>query len=121
MPCTAATTPPSGRAGAGEGGFDCSGLIYYAYGREGVRLPRTAQGQSSAGVAIRRELDALLPGDILTFAESGDRITHVGLYVGEGRFIHSASSGVRLSRLANDDPYGRYWMQRWIGVRRVIE
>lgn len=110
-----------GGTGDGSGGFDCSGLIYYSYARFGVRIPRTAQGQAGAGIAIRRELDALLPGDILTFAESGDQVSHVGLYVGEGRFIHSASAGVRLSRLAEDDSYGRYWLRRWIGVRRVVE
>ncbi len=110
-----------GGTGDGTGGFDCSGLIYYAYGRYGVRIPRTSQGQANAGIPIRRDLGALLPGDILTFAESGDQVTHVGLYVGEGRFIHSASGGVRLSRLAEDDSYGRYWLRRWVGVRRVVE
>jgi cell wall-associated NlpC family hydrolase len=110
-----------GGTGDGSGGFDCSGLIYYAYGKYGVRIPRTAQGQSQAGVPIRQDLDALLPGDILTFSEGGDRVTHVGLYVGEGRFLHSASSGVRISRLAEEDSYGRYWLRRWVGVRRIVE
>ncbi len=110
-----------GGTGDGSGGFDCSGLIYYAYGRYNIRIPRTSAGQANAGIAIRRESDALLPGDILTFAESGSTVTHVGLYVGEDRFIHSASGGVRLSRLAEDDPYGRYWLRRWVGVRRVVE
>jgi hypothetical protein len=110
-----------GGTGDGSGGYDCSGLIQYAYNRQGIRLPRTSAGQAEAGIAIRREMDALLPGDILTFAERGDQVTHVGLYVGEGRFIHSASRGVRLSRLAEDDPDGRYWLRRWVGVRRVVE
>lgn len=110
-----------GGTGDGSGGYDCSGLIQYAYGHHGIRIPRTSQGQANAGIAIRRELDALLPGDILTFAERGDEVSHVGLYVGEGRFIHSASRGVRLSRLAEDDPDGRYWLRRWIGVRRIVE
>jgi cell wall-associated NlpC family hydrolase len=110
-----------GGTGDGSGGFDCSGLIYYAYGRHGVRIPRTSAGQATAGIAIRRETGALLPGDILTFAENGSTVTHVGLYVGEERFIHSAAGGVRLSRLAEDDPNGRYWLRRWVGVRRVVE
>ncbi len=110
-----------GGTGDGSGGFDCSGLIYYAYGRQGLRLPRTSVGQAGAGIPIRRDIDVLLPGDILTFAERGEQVTHVGLYVGDGRFIHSASSGVRLSRLEEDDPYGRYWLRRWVGVRRVVE
>lgn len=110
-----------GGTGDGSGGFDCSGLIYYAYGRYGIRIPRTAAGQAGAGIPIAREVGALLPGDILTFAENGSDVSHVGLYVGEDRFIHSASSGVRLSRLAEDDPNGRYWLRRWVGVRRVVE
>jgi hypothetical protein len=110
-----------GGTGNGSGGFDCSGLIQYAYSRYGIGLPRTAQGQSGAGIEIRRDLDALLPGDILTFSEHGDQVTHVGLYVGDGRFIHSASNGVRLSRLNDDDPEGKWWFRRWVGVRRVVE
>lgn len=110
-----------GGTGDGSGGFDCSGLIQYAYARHGVRLPRTSASQGNAGVAIRRHLDDLLPGDILTFSEQGAGVTHVGLYVGEGRFIHSASRGVRVSRLAEDDLEGRWWLKRWVGVRRVVE
>ncbi|MEP6591068.1 MAG: C40 family peptidase [Gemmatimonadota bacterium] len=111
-----------GGTGNGSGGYDCSGLIYYAYARYGVPLPRTAASQAQAGTAIRRDIDALLPGDILTFTgDRGDAVVHVGLYVGEGRFIHSASNGVRLSRLREDDPDGRWWLRRWSGVRRVVE
>lgn len=110
-----------GGTGDGSGGFDCSGLIYYAYGQHGIRIPRTSASQAGAGIPIRRDIDALLPGDILTFAIDGDRVSHVGLYVGEGRFIHSASKGVTISRLAADDPTGRYWLRHWVGVRRVVE
>lgn len=111
-----------GGTGDGKGGFDCSGLIYYSYGQHGVRIPRTSRGQATAGVAIRKSLDALVPGDILTFATGrNDAVTHVGLYVGEGRFIHSASKGVRLSRLSADDPTGGYWFDHWVGVRRIVE
>ena len=55
------------------------------------------------------------------FSDRGDAPTHVGLYVGEGKFIHSASRGVLLNRFADDDSEGRYWLKRWIGVRRVVE
>ncbi|MEO8479197.1 MAG: C40 family peptidase [Gemmatimonadota bacterium] len=110
-----------GGTGDGSGGFDCSGLIYYAYGQHGIRIPRTSASQAGAGIPIRRDIDELLPGDILTFAVDGDKISHVGLYVGEGRFIHSAAKGVSISRLAEDDPTGRYWLRRWVGVRRVVE
>lgn len=111
-----------GGTGNGNGGFDCSGLIQFAYNRYGIAIPRTSAGQATAGVAIRRDPDALLPGDILVFSDRGDeQPTHVGLYVGEGKFIHSASNGVRLSRLAEDDSEGRLWLRRWVGVRRIVE
>ena len=108
--------------GAGEGdGFDCSGLIQYAYGQQGIELPRRSVDQARAGREVGRDRKTLRPGDILTFAHSGSRITHVGLYIGDGRFIHSASRGVRVSVLDDDDPDGRYWMRRWMGSRRVLE
>ncbi len=110
-----------GGTGDGNGGFDCSGLIQFAYGRYGIPIPRTSAGQANAGIAIRRDQEGLLPGDILVFSERGDEPTHVGLYVGEGKFIHSASKGVRLSRLADDDTEGRLWLKRWIGVRRIVD
>jgi hypothetical protein len=108
----------------GEGdsgdGFDCSGLIQFAYGQAGIVLPRRSVDQARAGIAIERSTRALQPGDILTFAQSGRRITHVGLYIGDGQFIHSASKGVQISRLGNDDPNGAWWYRRWMGVRRVV-
>ncbi|HEX5387606.1 MAG TPA: C40 family peptidase [Gemmatimonadales bacterium] len=107
--------------GTGADGFDCSGLIQYAYGRHGVALPRTSAEQAHAGRKVRRGLDELRPGDILTFSTTGRGVTHVGLYVGDGQFVHSASRGVQLSRLDDADPYGRWWYRRWIGVRRVVE
>src|SRR5262249_5084459 len=87
-------------------GFDCSGLIQYAYAQYGIELPRTSSEQAKAGEKVERNLDALRPGDILTFSSTGGPVTHVGLYVGDGRFIHSASRGVQLSELSPDDPYG---------------
>jgi len=66
-------------------------------------------------------VDSLRPGDILAFAgRPGGSVTHVGLYIGDGRFIHSSSTGVRLSRLDRDDPDGKYWIPRWVGVRRIL-
>jgi cell wall-associated NlpC family hydrolase len=63
----------------------------------------------------------LLPGDLLTFSNRGGPVTHVGLYIGERRFIHSATRGVQVSLLSQDDPYGRWWYVRWVGVRRIVE
>ncbi len=109
-----------GGTGQGRDGFDCSGLIQFAYGEAGVALPRRSRDQARAGTAVSRSEASLKPGDILTFAQTGTRVTHVGLYLGDGRFIHSASKGVQISRLGVDDPNGRWWYERWVGVRRVV-
>lgn len=110
-----------GGEGANGDGFDCSGLIQYAYGEAGIALPRTSVQQARQGREIGRGEEDLRAGDILTFAERGTRVTHVGLYMGDGRFIHSASRGVQISTLGENDPNGRWWYQRWVGVRRIVE
>lgn len=109
-----------GGTGAGGGGFDCSGLIQYAYRKHGIALPRRSTDQAREGRKIDRELKRLSPADILTFSNRGGQVTHVGLYIGDGRFIHSATSGVQVSTLSAEDPYGRWWYKRWVGVRRVV-
>ena len=112
-----------GGTGQGDAGFDCSGLIQYAYAQQGISLPRVSTAQATRGTAVDRSLDALAPGDILTFAgqPGGNKVNHVGLYLGDGRFIHSSSSrGVMESALSASDPYGQWWYQRWVGARRVI-
>ncbi|MFI5235061.1 MAG: C40 family peptidase [Gemmatimonadales bacterium] len=109
-----------GGTGKDGSGFDCSGLIQWAYGQHGVRLPRVSRDQAREGKEIPKRLDALAPGDILTFSNSGTFITHVALYVGDGKFIHSANGGVQLSVLSPDDSYGRWWWKRWVGVRRIV-
>jgi cell wall-associated NlpC family hydrolase len=106
--------------GTGAEGFDCSGLIQYAYDHHGIQLPRTSAEQARQGEEVPRKLDELRPGDILTFSSRGGPVTHVGLYVGEGRFIHSATRGVQLSLLSESDPYGRWWWRRWVGARRIV-
>lgn len=107
--------------GQGEGGFDCSGLIRYAYGKEGISLPRRSVDQAREGSEVDRSLDALMPGDILVFRRSPTGpVSHVGLYLGDGEFIHSASNGVQVSRLSADDTYGKWWWARWAGARRIV-
>ena len=112
-----------GGTGRGSTGFDCSGLIQYAYAQQGIILPRVSSAQASAGKEVEKSLDALSRGDILTFASQpgGSRVSHVGLYLGDGRFIHSSSSrGVMESTLSGTDPNGQWWFVRWVGARRVI-
>jgi cell wall-associated NlpC family hydrolase len=108
-----------GTGGDGDG-FDCSGLIQYAYGRHGVTLPRRSTDQALQGRGITRNPDVLRAGDILTFSSTGGPVTHVALYIGNGQFIHSATGGVQISLLSPEDPYGRWWYQRWVGARRIL-
>jgi cell wall-associated NlpC family hydrolase len=108
--------------GTGENGegFDCSGLIQYAFGKHGIALPRRSTDQAREGSKVDRKAELLRPADLLTFSNRGGRVTHVGLYIGGGRFIHSATRGVQVSTLSPADPYGRWWYQRWVGVRRIL-
>ena len=112
---------PYAWGGTAENGFDCSGLIQYAYGQHGIRLPRVSRDQAKAGAEVAPVVEALRPGDILLFsARAGAGVTHVGLYVGGLKFIHSSNTAVKLSLLDAHDPEGAYWLDRWVGVRRVI-
>ena len=108
--------------GSGGNGFDCSGLIQFAYGKAGLSVPRQTADQATIGREVGRTESELRPGDILVFsANPGGGVSHVGLYVGSGRFIHSGSQGVQISGLSATDPTGQWWVERWISARRVIE
>ncbi|HEY3012350.1 MAG TPA: C40 family peptidase [Gemmatimonadales bacterium] len=109
-----------GGTGENGAGFDCSGLIQYAYAKHGIRLPRRSTDQAREGTKVDRKVALLKPGDLLTFSNRGGPVTHVGLYLGERRFIHSATRGVQVSTLSAEDPYGRWWYQRWVGARRIV-
>jgi cell wall-associated NlpC family hydrolase len=110
-----------GGTGKDGEGFDCSGLIQYAYRKHGIELPRRSVDQAREGRKIDRSPQTLAPADVLTFSNHGGQVTHVGLYIGSGRFIHSATRGVQISTLRPDDPYGRWWYKRWVGVRRIVK
>ncbi len=101
-----------------ERGFDCSGFLQYLMRRLDVRLPRTAAEQARVGQEVPRDLSRLLPGDILTFGSAG-RVTHVGVYVGGGRFIH-ASTGQRQIAEARLDRAESNLVRAWTGVRRML-
>lgn len=108
--------------GTAANGFDCSGLVQWAYAQHGIRVPRMSRDQAHAGSEITPVPEALRPGDILLFAaQPGGGVTHVGMYVGEQKFIHSSSSGVKLSRLESQDADGAWWVARWVGARRIVE
>jgi cell wall-associated NlpC family hydrolase len=108
--------------GTAANGFDCSGLVQWAYNQHGIRLPRLSRDQARVGNEVTPVLDALHPGDILLFAaQPGGGITHVGMYVGEQTFIHSSTTGVKLSRLEALDSDGAWWVARLVGARRVVQ
>ena len=99
-----------------DSGFDCSGLINYVYADVlQLRLPRTT-GELAAYQGPRIRPDALAAGDLVFFGRGG-RVTHAGIYVGEGRFVHAPSTGgtVRLDHLD-----GHYWRDHYSGARRVL-
>lgn len=97
--------------GTGPRSFDCSGLVWFSYGRAGIDIPRTAQQQFHAAQRIRRR--QLEPGDLIFFDIGGTKISHVGIYVGEGEFVHAPSSGKQVSMESLDNPY---WRDRIIGT-----
>jgi cell wall-associated NlpC family hydrolase len=99
-----------------EGGFDCSGLVNYVY-RDmlDLRLPRTSR-ELAAWQGPKIEPQRLASGDLVFFG-SGGQVSHVGIYVGEGRFVHAPSTGgtVRLDQLD-----GPYWRDHYSGAKRVL-
>jgi cell wall-associated NlpC family hydrolase len=100
------------------GGFDCSGLIDYIYRTAtGIKLPRTSHEMASMDARKVRKMTQLASGD-LVFFDIGGAISHVGVYVGKGRFVHAPNSGgtVRL-----DDIDGPYWGDHFAYGRRVLD
>ncbi|MEZ5537894.1 MAG: C40 family peptidase [Thiolinea sp.] len=88
-------------------GFDCSGFTKYSLKAVGAQIPRTAAQQSKASRTISRR--DLKPGDMIFFKTSGRIVNHVGIYLGNGRFIHAASGG---GRVTTDDLRKSYWQKR---------
>ena len=96
-------------------GFDCSGLVAHIYEEAyGIRLPRTVIAQSETGFAVGTQ--DLEPGDLLFYDTLGRPNTHVGIYLGDGKFVHAPKSGstVRVENLRS-----AYWTKRFNGARRI--
>jgi hypothetical protein len=96
-------------------GFDDAGLVQYAYSQVGISLPRTVEVQFTAGAAVAVG-SALLPGDLVFFRDSSGSVYHVGMSLGDDRFVHAPSTGdvVKISSL-NEPFYG----QQYAGARRI--
>jgi hypothetical protein len=97
-------------------GLDCSALVQRAFRIVGVKLPRTALRQFLQGCAVARE--ELTAGDLVFFrgARRFRRIGHVGIYIGQGHFVHASRHGVAIASLE-----GAHWARRFAGARRLIE
>lgn len=109
----------SGGESPAEGGFDCSGLIYYCYKEvAGITISRTTSGiWANTGSKVSK--DELLVGDILVFSNdgSGSNVGHVGIYIGDGKFAHASTptSGLRIDELSSN-----YYTKNYIGAKRVL-
>ena len=101
-----------------ERGFDCSGLVRYVMAALQLDLPRTAAQQASMGRAVTKDPTRLRPGDLLTFGK-GSRVSHIGIYVGEGRYVHASVKAGRVIETSLSRPRSPL-LRIWRGARRVV-
>lgn len=95
-------------------GFDCSGLVQYSFRRAGLAIPRDTRSLRAAGKEVDRR--SLSRGDLVFFDQEGKKSSHVGIYLGDGEFVHAPSSGgrVRVDRID-----ARYWEKHFDTARRI--
>ena len=100
--------------GVSRGGFDCSGFTRHVYAKHGVRLPHSSRAQAAVGRPVSR--DQLQEGDLVFFHTTRRGISHVGIYIGNGKFIHASSSGrgVRVDSLRDG-----YYSRKLVRAKRV--
>ena len=97
-------------------GFDCSGFTQYVYKQNGISIPRTCEAQIGAGLIIPK--DELQCGDIILFTRTNHPtalVTHVGMYLGDGKLIHAGSGGITVVRLES-----RYFTEHYLCARRIV-
>ena len=100
--------------GTNPAGFDCSGLVQYVFKMNGHTIPRLADEQYNLG--RKAEIKNLSPGDLVFFTTYTDGVSHCGIYVGNGKFLHASSSrGVTISNLSDD-----YWKERFVGAKKLV-
>ncbi|SEU32044.1 C40 family peptidase [Paenibacillus sp. NFR01] len=109
---TIGTTYKTG--GMSTAGFDCSGFTKYVFTKIGITLPRTSKEQFKIGTPVAKS--NLRSGDLVFFNTLGSGVSHVGIYVGNGKFAQSSSSrGVTITSLSQ-----AYWANRYVGAKRVM-
>lgn len=100
--------------GTTEKGFDCSGFTQYVFKAFGIDLNRTSRDQAREGSKIEKK--HLRKGDLVFFNTNGKGISHVGIYLGDGKFAHSSSkNGVTINKLSE-----KYYVKRYVTARRVL-
>ncbi|MED5017848.1 C40 family peptidase [Paenibacillus chibensis] len=100
--------------GTSANGFDCSGFTMYVYKHLGISLPHQSGSQFSMGSSVSRS--DLRAGDLVFFNTSGSGVSHVGIYVGDGKFAHASTSrGVVVSSLSES-----YYVNRYVGAKRIM-
>lgn len=102
--------------GSSSRGFDCSGFTSYIYRRHGINLPHSSSAQYRVGTPVSRS--ELRPGDLVFFRTRGSRISHVGIYIGNGKFVHASSAR---GRVRIDTLNSGYYKQRYVGARRITK
>jgi cell wall-associated NlpC family hydrolase len=102
-----------------SGGFDCSGLVRYIVAALHIVVPRTAARQAYAGVAVPRDTSLMLPGDLVTFGWARGGVSHIGIYVGNGRMVHASTKAGEVieTDLLKPKVAGP---KRWKGTRRLV-
>ncbi len=105
---------PYRNGGSDLAGFDCSGFTQYVFAKFGLPLPREVREQFTSGIKIK--LASLVPGDLLFFSTTSNEVSHVGIALGDDRFVHAPSSTgvVRVESLKTT-----YWSKRFVGARRI--
>ncbi|MGN7479599.1 C40 family peptidase [Solibacillus silvestris] len=101
--------------GTSASGFDCSGYVRHVFKELGITsLDRTSSGMYSQGKEVKKS--DLAPGDLVFFNTSGKNISHVGIYIGSGKFIHSSTSKGVIKTSINDK---YYWGNKYVGAKRI--
>lgn len=107
---------PYRNGGSDPSGFDCSGFVQYVFAQHGTPLSREVRTQFQEGQTI--DLDEVKPGDLVFFETVSRGASHVGIAVGNGRFVHAPSS----RGVVRVEPYtASYWARRFVGARRIGE